>query len=305
MLERKRAARLHSPAPEIAMDNPTRTVPKRPVLRYHGGKWMLAPWIISHFPNHRIYVEPYGGGASVLLRKLRVYSEVYNDLDGEIVGLFRVLRDVSAAERLIQQLRLTPYSRDEFNGAYTPCDDPVEQARRTIIKSYMGFESAAVTAKGPTLPGAGFKACTGFRANSDHSGTTPAHDWANYPPRLVEAIVRLQGVVIENRAALECMAQHDNAEALHYVDPPYVHSTRKQKQRRTPCSYRHEMSDEQHREMCEFLKTVKGMVVLSGYPNGIYDELGWQCVTRAAHADGAKDRIEALWFNPDITTAKA
>lgn len=280
------------------MTDPKETVPKRPVLRYHGGKWRLAPWIIEHFPVHHIYVEPYGGGASVLLRKPRTYSEVYNDLDTEIVGLFKTLRDVSAAERLIQQLRLTPYSRDELLAAYEPCDDPVEQARRTIVKSFMGFESAAVTAKGPTLPGAGFKACTGFRSNSNRSGTTPAHDWANYPPRLVEAINRLQGVVIENRPALECMAQHDGEAVLHYVDPPYVHSTRKQKQWRTPCSYRHEMTDQQHQEMCEFLGTLKGMVVLSGYQNKIYDEMGWQCVTRDARADGAQLRVEGLWFNP-------
>ena len=84
--------------------------PFRPVLRYHGGKWLLAPWIIQHFPAHRTYIEPFGGGASVLLRKPRVYSELYNDLDGDVVNLFRVLRSDRAGE-LVQLLRLTPFAR--------------------------------------------------------------------------------------------------------------------------------------------------------------------------------------------------
>ncbi len=87
---------------------------KRPVLRYHGGKWKLAPWIISHFPPHRIYVEPYGGGGSVLMQKQRSYSEVYNDLWGVVVNVFRVLRDPSQAAELERVIRLTPFAREEF-----------------------------------------------------------------------------------------------------------------------------------------------------------------------------------------------
>src|SRR4051794_29878494 len=90
------------------------TAPRRPLLRWHGGKWMLAKWIVSHFPEHRIYVEPYGGAASVLLRKDRAFSEVYNDLDDRLVNLFRILRDETKAARLIDLLRLTPWSRTEF-----------------------------------------------------------------------------------------------------------------------------------------------------------------------------------------------
>lgn len=274
--------------------------PTRPVLRYHGGKWKLAPWIVSNFPPHRVYVEPYGGAASVLIRKPRSYAEVYNDLDGEIVNLFRVLRDPEMSAELARQLHLTPFSRDEFTEAYAPIKEPIEQARRTVTKGCMGFGSAAVTLPTATSAGGGFKPTTGFRANSNRSGTTPARDWANYPPIIAGFAERLRGCVIENRDALECMAQHDSPVTLHYVDPPYVHSTRRGREWRHCRSYRHEMSDADHERLAEFLHGVKGMVVLSGYPCELYDRLyaGWQRITKAAHADGARDRIECLWLNP-------
>ena len=111
-----------------------------PLLRYHGGKWRLADDIIALMPRHRRYVEPFGGGASVLLRKPRSPAgELYNDLDGSIANLFAVLRDREAAAELTRVVALTPYSRDGFRSAYESATDPVEQARRTLIRAYMGF----------------------------------------------------------------------------------------------------------------------------------------------------------------------
>src|SRR5690606_38406754 len=150
--------------------------PKRPVVRYHGGKWTLAPWLISHFPQHRIYVEPFCGGASVLMRKPRVYSECINDLNGEMVNLFRVLRDESQALRLQRALYFTPFARDEFFEAYQSATDPVETARRTIVKAFMGFGSAAITSVSARAagfrPGSNYYSnpTTGFRANSNTLG---------------------------------------------------------------------------------------------------------------------------------------
>lgn len=260
--------------------------PKRPVCRYHGGKWKLAPWILKHFPAHRIYVEPYGGAASVLLRKVRSYAEVYNDLDGEMVNLFRVVRD--RGDVLRQQLELTPFSRAEYLSAWYPSPDPVEQARRTVIRSFMGFGSAAVTlARCPKTPGRGGLARTGFRANSNRSGTTPAHDWRNYPDCLPQLIERLRGVVIEQRPALDVIQSHDSVETLHYIDPPYVPSTRDK-----GSDYRHEMTIEQHEALAMALNQLLGMVVISGYPCSLYDDLygGWERVERPALADGARKR---------------
>lgn len=267
------------------------TTPTRPLLRWHGGKWLQAPQIIAHFPPHRVYVEPFGGAWSVGFRKPRTYAEVWNDLDDELVNLFRVLRSNRAAE-LPELLRMTPFARGEFYQAYEPAADPVERARRLIVRAFMGHGS----------DGASGQYRTGFRANSNRSGSTPAVDWINLPDSLELAIARLRGVVIENRPALQVMATHDGIDTLHYVDPPYLHETRARTHRRADNGgvYRHELNDEQHEELLANLCQLKGMVVLSGYPSGIYDQAlqGWTRIDRAALADGALPRTECLWLNP-------
>lgn len=261
--------------------------PTRPVLRWHGGKWKLAPWIISHFPPHRVYVEAFGGAASVLLRKERSYAEVYNDLDQDAVTLFRILRDTKSAALLTEALRLTPFSKMEFEESYEPADG-IERARRLIIRSYMGFGSN----------GHNIATKTGFRANSNRSGTTPARDWANYPDLLPAIIERLTGVVIECRDACEVMQAHDGEQTLHYVDPPYVRETRSKAMHRDGC-YAHELDEAGHARLLGCLRALTGMVILSGYPHQLYDETlsGWHRVEIAAHADGARDRVEVLWIN--------
>lgn len=268
---------------------PKTETPSRPVLRWHGGKWLLAPWIISHFPKHKIYTEVYGGAASVLLRKPRADCEIYNDLDGMVVNLFKVLRDPAKAKKLRRTLELTPFARDEFAGSYLDTKDPLEKARRLIIRCFLGFGSN-VHSKFTR---------TGFRARSTRSGLGPAWDWVNYPSKLEAITTRLAGVVIENKSALELLKKCDAPNALHYVDPPYVHSTRKLELRHGRKAYDHEMTDLQHRQLAGLLKKLKGYVILSGYRCPLYDSLyfGWMRVDRAALADGAKKRTESLWIN--------
>lgn len=264
--------------------------PHRPLLRWHGGKWLLAPWIISMMPKHRVYVEPFGGAGSVLIRKDRSYAEIWNDLDGNVVNLFQVLRS-DRADELVRAVRLTPFASDEFKGAYEESNDPVERARRLIIRSFMGFGSN------------GHNRLTGFRSNSNRSGTTPAHDWVNYPDSLRNVVERLQGVVVLNRDACEVMAGHDSPETLHYVDPPYVFDTRSD----TGKDYAHELSDTDHETLLDFLNGLRGMVMLSGYPCDLYDNAlsGWHRVTRKALADGAKERTEVVWMNQAAMAAMA
>jgi len=273
----------------------------RPVLRYFGGKWRIAPWIIENFPEHRIYTEPFGGGASVLMLKPRTYGEIYNDLDGEVVNVFRVLRD--RHRRLRRLLEATPFARDELELAQNRrfVKDPVERARRTIIRSFMGFGADSVTRKWRT----------GFRSNSSRAGTTPAHDWASWPVHIEAFHERLRGVVIENRDALEVMLSQDSDETLHYCDPPYVHATRSDIRTRglktNGHGYRHEMTDQDHLKLIDFLAGLKGMVVLSGYPTPIYDRLGWEYrETRAMtfhRGNVGSPRTERLWLNPSAVKA--
>jgi DNA adenine methylase len=256
----------------------------RPVLRYFGGKFLLAPWIISHFPAHRVYVEPFGGAASVLMQKPRSYAEIYNDLDGRIVNVFRVLQNQETCAKLEGLLRLTPFARQEFELSSVVSDDPIEDARRTIIRSFMGFGADSVC-----VP----DRAAGFRSNSNRSGTTPAHDWVNYNLVVGDFCERLTGVVIENKKASEVISAFDGPDTLFYVDPPYVLDTRKRRS-----AYRFEMSDADHSVLLAQLQSLKGMVILSGYAHSSYDDLGWKRFDRRSFADGANERVESLWLNP-------
>lgn len=277
--------------------------PTRPVLRYFGGKWRLAPWIISHFPEHRVYVEPFGGAASVLMQKPRTYAEIYNDLDSEVVNVFRILRDPGKAAELVKLIRLTPFARDEFESAYTPSTDPIEQARRTILKAFAGHGSDSIH-RGKASDNGMFtricqwKAGTGFRSTSHQSGTTPADDWMRWAEQINRFCERLQGVVIENRPALKVIQQYDKEDALIYVDPPYLLESRRRKDH----GYRHEMTEEDHRDLAEVLHSVKGMVIVSGYQSQLYEELYpvWRKIKKHAVTMGKGDRAtEVLWISPN------
>lgn len=259
-------------------------------MRYHGGKFRLAPWIISHFPIHKVYVEPFGGAASVLMRKPRSHGEVYNDLDDEIVNVMRVLRTDYMRIQLEQLLVMTPYARVEFDLAYQPTDDPVERARRCIIRAEMGFGSAGAT-----------KGATGFRIDTKRNYGTAMSVWARVPEGLAAFGERLQGVLIENRPALDVIADHDTPATLFYVDPPYVFDTRKLGSR----TYRHEMDDGEHETLLHVLLNVQGMVVLSGYPCPLYEDLlnAWgriETQARVAAGRGTGIRTEVLWLSPNI-----
>jgi len=265
----------------------------RPALRYHGGKFRLAEWIMQFYPPHNCYVEPFGGAAGVLLQKPRSYAEVYNDLDGDVVNFFRVLRDPESRSRLIEACVLTPYSRADFEEAWEPVTEPIERARRLAIRAQMGFGSCGAT-----------KGSTGFRIDTKREYGTAQQLWALYPSAIAIAGVRLAGVLVENRPATEVMEQHDGPGTLHFVDPPYIHDTRVNVMKAGKSGYyRHEMSDEQHVELLEFLDRLEGMVVLTGYAHEIYESRlqGWtrrETESRISLGRGGGLRHECAWLNP-------
>lgn len=267
----------------------------RPALRYHGGKFRLAAWVMKFFPPHRIYTESFGGAAGVLLQKPRSHGEVYNDLDGDVVSFFRCLQSPELRDRLVQACTFTPYARAEFELAWLPTDDLVERARRVCIRAQMGFGSAGAT-----------KGSTGLRTDTMRKYSTAQMDWAAYPPVLLDVAARFQAVLIENRPAIDVMQQHDSDETLHFVDPPYVHSTRQM--RNSSGCYRHEMTDDDHTELLEVLGNLRGMVVLSGYASDMYADVlqGWQIHSTSARMSAGRGtgvRTEVVWLNPACADA--
>lgn len=251
----------------------------------------------TFFPEHHTYVEPFGGGAGVLLQKPRSESEVYNDLDNEIVNVFRVLQDESLSAQLMKLLKLTPYARSEFDLSYEDTDNPVENARRVLIRSHMGFGLAGV-----------IKHRTGFRLDSARKYGGAAHLWAEYPGQVKAFCERLQGVLIENRPSTDVLRNHDRPNTLFFVDPPYLHSERVMGGNSR--YYNHEMTDDEHVELISQLASLEGMVILSGYDNELYADLltGWQqhkTTARISAGRGTGIRTECVWLNPLCAKNKA
>lgn len=254
----------------------------RTLLRYPGSKQRIAPWIISHMTKHHSYLEPYAGGIAVLLNKEPSRIETINDLDNDVVNLFRVIR--SKREELIEQIVYTPYARAEYDNAFPDNPDDltdVERAANLLIRSGMGQ---------------GFRLFekTGFKR--DVAGREAAYNvryWNDLPAVITGVAQRLKMIQIENKPAVELIKAFNHSNVLIYADPPYVLSTRSRKM------YRHEMSDQDHVELLEALLLHTGPVMLSGYDNDIYNEylVGWRKVSTPARAENSLPRTEVLWMN--------
>lgn len=253
-----------------------------PPVRYVGGKWNLAPWIMSHFPEgYRCLVETHCGGAGVFFRLPALpKAVVLNDRNQEILNFFEVLRERRA--EFIEAIELTPYSRVELQRAMELSDDPLERARRFYIRSLQSFSN-----------GEGERSLNWrFQINKDslvNRWNKTSHLWA--------CAQRLKVAQLECDTAENVIERFDDPNTLFYVDPPYVHSTRGEDR-----IYRFEMTDDDHRALADQLKRAKGHVVLSGYDSDLYRDLyaDWRMVTMETDTVQKTKQVECLWLSPSI-----
>lgn len=276
-----------------------RLVP-RPLLRYFGGKWQLRHWIIKHLPAHAFYAEPFGGAASVLLAKAPAPAgEIINDLNREVINLFRVMQDAALSAELQRRLEWTPYSAAELEAAREASNDQVERARRMVVRSFMGIEVAGVkgTASGFRMGNVDLR-----RLDQDGKRTfrNCARDWDNWRSALPAIRERLAKVMIYERDALDFIQLMSAPDCLLYIDPPYHLDTRTRAHGGS--RYAVEFSPLQHAVLVQTLLKCNAMVVLSGYAHEAYRPLeaaGWRRVEKDYRANmSTRRRTECLWISP-------
>jgi len=254
------------------------------VLKYPGAKWKISKWIISQFPKHHTYIEPYFGSGAVFFNKQPSPIETINDLDNKVTTLFEIIRN--EPEELAKLIAATPFSRSEYDFTFENLvpDDKYEQTRRFLVQCWQGH---------------------GFRTNgnkvgwkNDVQGREKAYalsNWYRLPGWIIEASDRLKQAQIECRPALEVIKRHRYPNVLIYADPPYVLQSRSGGK-----IYKHEMTDQDQLELLETLMKHPGPVILSGYRNQLYDETlkGWHTESTKGYAEyiGA-DRVEVIWMN--------
>lgn len=253
------------------------------LLNYPGAKWGMAKEIIAMMPPHRSYLEPFFGSGAVLFNKPPSAIETVNDIDGDVVNFFTVLRE--QPEELYARISMTPYARDVFEAAHrSRGETAIDRAYTFAVRSKMGH---------------GFKTYqkTGFKIDiQGRENSYAVNCWNRLPLDLMEAAARLKEVQIENRPAVDVIRRFNYENVLIYADPPYLLNTRGGKQ------YRFEMTEQDHVDLLGALKQHKGAVILSGYPSEMYDRelAGWSRIDRKSYNQNADKRTEVLWCNFEV-----
>ena len=272
----------------------------RPPINYYGGKARSAAWTAALFPPHRVYVEPFSGSGAVLFAKAPAPHEVLNDLDGGVVAFFEVLRDRPA--ELVRVWSLTPYARAEYEAAdlAEAGIDSLERARRFFVRVSQGFNRSLATRRPHSV---------GW-SSSVRRGSNRAMTAVNLVDRFYHCAERLRRVTIDCRPAIEAIEAYGVADAVLFVDPPYLGETRMSLLKRTG-DYAVEFHGEvQHRELAAALLATPATVFLCGYPSALYDELygDWHRIERrvvvstSGHNGTPRHATEVIWSNRPITS---
>lgn len=249
------------------------------ILHYPGSKWSMTNWIISHFPEHKTYLEPFFGSGAIFFNKQPSDIETINDLDSSVVNLFKVIRDRS--EELAEKILWTPLSREEYYKAYEAhSGDELEDARRFLVRCWQAI-------------GAKTSDRTGWRSLISSNGPDTAKEWSKLPEKIMIVANRLKEAQIENQSAEKLLERYKRKEVLVYADPPYIIETR------TKRHYKHEMTIEDHIRLLNILDEHPGPVILSGYSHPVYDVRlkHWNREQFEVCAEAGAKRTEVLWIN--------
>ena len=256
-------------------------------IKYYGGKSYMTNIIIDQFPkDYEVYVEGFGGGASVLFQKDKTPLEVYNDLGENVYSLFKVLSDKELFKQMKEKLDLTYYSSDirkEF------IEDLKRNDLSLVDRAYKYFYVNRSSFNGV----GGFSTTLLVRRNMSKS----VSDYLSAIDGLSEVHNRLSSVIIENRNIFDLIEKYDDKNVFFYLDPPYVHDTRS-----SSTEYEHEMSDDDHENFVNMLLNGKGKFLVSGYEHPIYRKLvsnDWN-LYKYNSPNSNSDRTECLWYNYDI-----
>jgi DNA adenine methylase len=269
-------------------------VRKRKLIAFgwYGGKFSHLDWLLPLLPQTTHFCEPFGGSAAVLLNREPSPIETYNDVDGQVVNFFRVLREQK--EELIEAIGLTPFSREEFETAIAGPSDglsDLERARRFYVLARQVRTGLAQKAS------AGRWAHCRLTSRAGMAGAVSR--WLGSVEALPEIAQRLLRVQIECGDALDVIKRYDSEETLFYCDPPYPHSSRGDSN-----AYQYEMTDDDHRKLAQVLHSVKGKVALSGYHCDLLGELygDWKFIQAPAKKVHSvkTERTEVLWINYQV-----
>lgn len=252
-----------------------------PITKYPGSKHRLAPFILQFLPEHRVYLEPFLGSGAIFFHKAPAIHEVLNDLDGDVVNLFRMIRD--HGEELADLIEYTPWAREEYTvlKSATPSDSPLENARRFLVRCWQAH-------------GVRTDQFTGWRRVGPKGDAATVALWKQLPARLRHVIDRLRDAEIECTDALELIEAYGRySHCAMFVDPPYIQTTRSNPY------YKHEMNLDGHARLLETLDRCTCAVLLSGYAHPLYDErlAHWTRIGSNVQAEHGRARTEVLWLN--------